>query len=292
MRKQRTGWLLLAPTLLILFITGFLPFLYVLWVGFFNWNPVSATGQMNFTGVNNYRGLVFDTEFLGSLGRTVLFMITTVSIELALGFTLAGLLVRNFPGKTFFRTIHALPLMVAPIVVGAVWKLLVIPGFGPIPFYFKKWFGIDYNIGTYAGQAFWTTVLMDVWHWTPFVTLTILAGLSAMPKEPFESARVDGANRFQQFRFITVPLLMPMLLTTTFLRIMDALRIVDEVFMLTGGGPGSATRYVGIHIWRKVFPETAYGYGSAMSLLLLYFTILLCWFLFTSITQSGKRTQV
>jgi multiple sugar transport system permease protein len=218
-------------------------------------------------------------------------MLASFTIELTLGFALAGLLVRDFPGKAFFRTIHALPLMVAPIVVGAVWKLLVIPGFGPIPFYLKKWFGIDYNIGTYYNQAFWTTVLMDVWHWTPFVTLTILAGLNAMPKEPFESARVDGANRFQQFRFITVPLLMPMLLTTSFLRIMDALRIVDEVFMLTGGGPGASTRYVGIHIWRVVFPQTDYGYGSAMSLLLLYFTILLCWFLFTSITQSGKRAQ-
>jgi multiple sugar transport system permease protein len=291
MRKQRTGWLLLAPTLIILFITGFLPFLYILWVGFFDWNPVSASGQMHFSGVDNYRRLVFDSDFLYALGRTLLFMLACVTIELSLGFALAGLLVRDFPGKAFFRTIHALPLMVAPIVVGAVWKLLVIPGFGPIPFYLKKWFDIDYNIGTYYGQAFWTTVIMDVWHWTPFVTLTILAGLSAMPKEPFESARVDGANRFQQFRFITVPLLMPMLLTTSFLRIMDALRIVDEVFMLTGGGPGASTRYVGIHIWRVVFPQTDYGYGSAMSLLLLYFTILLCWFLFTSITQSGKRAE-
>ncbi|MEZ4606786.1 MAG: sugar ABC transporter permease [Deinococcales bacterium] len=133
-------------------------------------------------------------------------------------------------------------------------------------------------------------VTMDIWHWTPFVTLTLLAGLSAMPKEPFESARVDGANRIQQFRFITLPLLMPMILTTLFLRIMDALRIVDEVWMLTGGGPGVSNRYIGIHIWRVVFPQTDYGYGSAMSLLLLYFTVVLCWLLFVSITQSGQRT--
>lgn len=291
MRKKRTAWLLLAPTLVILFVVGFLPFLYVLWVGFFNWNPVSATGDLIWTGVDNYRQLVFDAAFLGSVGRTFVFMVTTVSTELVLGFALAGLLVRDFPGKAFFRTIHALPLMVAPIVVGAVWKLLVVPGFGPVPYYLQKWFGIDYNIGRYSGQAFWTTVAMDVWHWTPFVTLTLLAGLSAMPKEPFESAKVDGANRFQQFRFLTIPLLMPIILTTAFLRIMDALRIVDEVFMLTGGGPGVATRYAGLHIWRVVFPQTAYGYGSAMSLLLLYITILLCWFLFTSMTQSGKRTR-
>lgn len=291
MKSKRTAWLLLSPTLVILFFTGFVPFVYVLWVGFFDWNTFSASGTMNYTGVNNFRRLVFDNEFLGSLWRTLRFMLATVGIEMVLGFALAGLLVKDFPGKAFFRTIHALPLMVAPIVVGAVWKLMTFPGFGPIPHYLKEWFGINYNLGTSSAQSFWTVVVMDIWHWTPFVTLTLLAGLSAMPKEPFESARVDGANRIQQFRFITVPLLMPMILTTLFLRIMDALRIVDEVWMLTGGGPGTATRYIGIHIWRVVFPQTDYGYGSAMSLLLLYFTIVLCWLLFISITQSGKRAN-
>ena len=291
MKSKRIGWLLLAPTILILFVTGLIPFIYVLWVGFFDWNTVSVSGMMNWVGVNNYRRLVFDGAFLESLWRTLGFMLATVGLELVLGFILAGLLVRDFPGKAFFRTVHALPLMVAPIVVGAVWKLMTFPGFGPIPHFLDKWFGINYNLGTSAAQSFWTVVVMDIWHWTPFVTLTLLAGLSAMPKEPFESARVDGANRVQQFRYITIPLLMPMILTVLFLRIMDALRIVDEVWMLTGGGPGAATRYVGIHIWRVVFPQTDYGYGSAMSLLLLYFTVVLCWLLFISITQSGRRAR-
>ena len=289
MWSNRVGWGLLAPTLIVLAITGFLPFIYVLYVGFFDWNVFAADPALHYAGANNYRRLVFDEEFLTALGNTLKFTFWAVGSELILGFMLAQLLTQNFPGKTIFRTIHALPLMVAPIAVGATWRLMVIPGFGPIPFYLDRWFDFDYNIGTFAGHAFFTTVLMDVWHWTPLVTLTMLAGLTALPKEPFEAALVDGANRWQVFRYLTIPLMLPVFLTTIFIRLMDALRVVDEVWMLTGGGPGNATRYVGIHIWRVVFPKTDYGYGSAMSLLVLYFTIVLCWLLFIALTQVGQK---
>ena len=187
--------------------------------------------------------------------------------------------------------IHSLPLMVAPIAVGAIWRLLNIPGFGPVPYYLDQWFGFEYQMGAVRSHAFITTVLMDIWHWTPFVTLTLLAGLSAMPREPLEQAMVDGANRWQVFRHLTIPMMMPVLLTTLFIRIMDALRVVDEVFMLTGGGPGTATRYIGIHIYRIIFPKTEYGYGSAMSLLTLYFTIVLCWLLFIAMANVGKQKE-
>jgi multiple sugar transport system permease protein len=283
------GWGLLTPTLIILVITGVLPFLYVLYIGFFDWNVFAARRGLIFAGANNYRRLVFDTDFLRSLWLTLQFTFWTVGSQLVLGFFLAQLLVKDFPGKTFFRVVHTLPLMIAPIAVGATWRLLVIPGFGPIPYYLEQWFGINYRIGSFGDQAFLTTILMDIWHWTPFVTLTLLAGLTTVPKEPLEQALVDGANKWQIFWYLTLPMMMPVILTTVFIRIMDGLRIVDEVFMLTGGGPGDATRYVGLYIWRVVFPKTDYGYGSAMSLLTLYFTIVLCWLLFVAISQSGQR---
>ena len=291
MWSNRTGWILLSPTLVILTITGLLPFFYVLYVGFFDWNVFAATPNLIYAGANNYRRLVFDPEFLNSMRVTLKFAGWAVTSELILGFLFAQLLTRDFRGKAFFRTIHALPIMIAPIAVGATWRLMVIPGFGPVPFFLDRWFEIEYNIGTFANHAFATTVLMDIWHWTPLVTLTMLAGLSAMPKEPFEAAVVDGANRWQLFRWLTLPMMMPIVLTITFIRIMDALRIVDEVWMLTGGGPGSATRYAGIHIWRAVFPKTDYGYGSAMSLLVLYFTVILCWLLFIAMTHSSKSKR-
>lgn len=289
MRANRMGWGLLSPTLIILGIVGLLPFIYVLVIGFFDWNVFSATGEPIWTAVNNYRRLVFDEAFLSSLWRTLGFTALAVGLELILGFLLATTLVRNFPGKAVFRTVHALPLLVAPIAVGATWRLLTIPGFGLVPFYLERWFDFEYRIGGQASHAFTTTVLMDIWHWTPFVTLTMLAGLSAIPREPMEQALVDGANRFQVLRFLTIPMMMPVIITTLFIRLMDALRIVDEVFLLTGGGPASATRYIGIHIWRVVLPQTDYGYGSAMSLLVLYFTIVLCWLLFIALSQIGRQ---
>lgn len=288
MRSGKTAWGLLAPTLIILGLFGLLPFIYVLYVGFHDWMIFAKVSGLVWAGVENYRRLVFDQDFLAALGRGLRFTIWTVSIQMVLGLVLAHLLMNKFKGRGFFRAIHALPLTVAPLVVGASWRLLTIPGLGPLPYYLSK-LGIDYNIGWNAQQAFFTTVLMDIWRWTPFVTLVFLAGLSALPKEPFEGAMVDGANRWQMFRYISLPMLKPVIFTALFLRIMDALRIVDEVWMLTGGGPGTATRYVGIHIWRVVFPKTDYGYGSAMSVLLLYFIIVLCWLLLTVITQAKRE---
>jgi multiple sugar transport system permease protein len=291
MKSTRIGWGFLTPTLIILGITGLLPFLFVLYVGFFDWNIFSAVRGLQWAGADNYRRLVFDDGFLASLGRTALFTGWVVISELVLGFLLAQLMTRNFRGKTVFRTIHALPLMIAPIAVGATWRLLTIPGFGLIPFYLENWFGIDYRIGNYPGQAFLTVVLMDIWHWTPFVTLTLLAGLTAVPREPLEQALVDGANRWQVYRYLTIPMIMPVILTTVFIRVMDALRVVDEVWMLTGGGPADTTRFIGLYIWRVVVPKTDYGYGSAMSLLTLYFTLVLSWLLFIAITQVGKQNS-
>lgn len=283
MRPQSVGWLFLAPSLFILFVFGVLPFIYVLVVGFFDWNSFAADPTARFSGLNNYRALVSDPGFLLSLWNTLRFGIFAVASEIVLGYLLAQLFMRDFPLKGFFRTIHTLPLMIAPVAVGATWRLMTVPGLGPIPYYLDRWFGIDFLISRYPNQAFFTTVVMDVWHWTPLVTLTLLAALSSMPKEPFEQAQIDGANRLQTFWYVTLPLLKPAILSAVFIRLMDAMRTVDEVWMLTGGGPGSATRFVGLYIWRVVFPKTDYGYGSAMSLITLYLTIVLCWLLYAGL---------
>lgn len=288
MRSNTIGWLLLTPTLAILVVFGVVPFIYVLVVGFTEWNAFAADPTPRFFGVQNYRNLVFDSQFLYSLWITLCFGFFAVASQIVLGYFLAQLLMRDFPLKGFFRTIHTLPLMVAPIAVGATWRLMTAPGLGPLPHYLERWFGIEYRIGTYADQAFLTTIIMDVWHWTPLATLTLLAGLASMPKEPFEQAQIDGANKFQIFWHITLPMLKPTILATVFIRLMDALRTVDEVWMLTGGGPGAETRYVGLYIWRVVFPKTDYGYGSAMSLLTLYLTIVMCWLLYVALVARRE----
>ncbi|MFT4148898.1 MAG: sugar ABC transporter permease [Paracoccaceae bacterium] len=289
MQSNRLGWVLLAPTLLILFLFGVVPFLYVLFVSFHQWNPFGASPDMKFNWATNYRRLVFDAQFMASLGVTAAFVFFAVVSELILGYFLAQQFMRNFPGKALFRTIHTLPLIMAPIIVGSVWKLMTTPSIGIIPAVLRDWIGYDLNIGQNALQAFILTVIMDVWHWTPLVTLTLIAALVSLPSDPFEQAQVDGANKRQIFWHITLPMIRPAILATVFIRMMDALRTVDEVLMLTGGGPGSATRYVGVHIFKEVFPRTNYGYGSAISVVVLYLTIVVCWLMYVGLIAPRTK---
>lgn len=289
MRSNKTGWLMLAPTLLILGTFGIVPFIYVLFVSFHQWNPFGASHEMVYNGAANFRRLVFDKEFLLSVGLTLKFAFFAVGSEVVLGYFLAQLLMKDFPGKSVFRTIHTLPLIVAPIVVGSVWRLMTTPSIGIIPHFLHNWFGYDMNIGRDANVAFVLTVIMDLWHWTPLVTLTLLAALLALPKDPFEQAQIDGANRRQIFWHITLPMIRPAILATVFIRMMDALRTVDEVWMLTGGGPGAATRYLGLHIWKIVFPKTDYGYGSAISVIVLYLTLVMCWILYVALVAPRQK---
>ncbi len=282
MRSNRLGWILLAPTLVILFLFGVVPFLYVLWLSFHQWNPFAVDPTIVYNGAQNFRRLVFDEAFLASLGVTCAFVFFAVVSELILGYVLATAFLKDFPGKAVFRTIHTLPLIMAPIIVGSIWKLMTTPSIGIIPHLLDSWFGLDLNIGQSALAAFTVTVIMDVWHWTPLVTLTLIAALVSLPQDPFEQAQIDGAGPRQIFWHITLPMILPALMATVFIRLMDALRIVDEVLMLTGGGPGSATRYLGVHIFREVFPSTNYGYGSAVSVIVLYLTIVVCWLLYVS----------
>lgn len=289
MQSKRLGWIFLAPTMVILFFFGVLPFIYVVYVSFHQWNPFAVNPEMVFNGADNFRQIVFDPAFLNSIGVTVMFVVFAVLFELILGYALAQAFMRDFPGKAIFRTIHTLPLIMAPIIVGSVWKLMTTPSIGIIPHFLDKWFGISMNIGTSAAAAFATVVIMDIWHWTPLVTLTLIAALVSLPPDPFEQAQIDGANKHQIFWHITLPMIAPAVVATVFIRLMDALRTVDEVWMLTGGGPGSATRFVGVHIFKEVFPKTNYGYGSTISVIVLYLTIVVCWLLY--VTMLAPRSK-
>jgi len=287
--SQYKAWGLLAPTLVILFFIGLVPFLYVIYLSLFKYNIWSVQGMV-FAGVDNFRKLMFDSSFMHSLGIGLTFVVITCSIETLLGLVIAIFLTNEFVGKGVFRTILTLPLAIAPITIGSIWVLMTNPDIGPLPYILHK-FGIDYNIGVNAKQAFFTVVFMDIWHWTPFVTLTLLAGLTSFPKEPFEAAKVDGANKWQTLRYITLPLLTPVILTMLFIRVMDTFRIFDEVWMLTGGGPGTATRFVSIDVVRRVLVSTDYGYGSSMSVFLLYLTIVMCWLLLNIISITRKEVH-
>ncbi|PIE32164.1 ABC transporter substrate-binding protein [candidate division KSB3 bacterium] len=291
-QSQAKGWALLSPTIIILVLVGVIPFFYVICYSVLKYSVYAKPGKnLRFIGLDNFRKLVFDSDLMAALGRGLVFTISTCALELILGLGLAILLTYNFWGKGIFRTVLTLPLAVAPITIGSIWVLMTNLDMGPIPYFFKQ-LGINYNIGESGIQAFWTTVAMDVWHWTPFVALTLLAGLTTFPKEPFESAQVDGATRFQVFRYLTLPLLTPVIVTTLFIRIMDTLRIFDEVWMLTSGGPGTATRYASIHVARMTIRQKNYGYGASMSIFFLYLTVVICWLLLNIVQKVRNETEL
>ena len=282
--RRQAAWGMLSPTLLILVVVGVTPFVYILFYSVFDWNILALRGRI-FAGLDNYRHLVVDPEFLRSLGRGLIFIALTCLIQLPLGYGIAVLLNRRFMGRGLVRALLVLPLAMAPVAIGALWILLTKPGIGPLPEWLGR-LGINYNRGVNAWQAFATVVAMDTWQWTPFVALALLAGIASLPKDPFEAARIDGASSLQILRHITLPLLKPVILVVLFLRILEGFRIFDQVWMLTGGGPGHATRFVSIHLFQTVLGMQEFGYGSAMTVLVLYLTIVMCWLLLVIIKRE------
>jgi multiple sugar transport system permease protein len=263
------GWLFLAPTLLILGIFGVLPFIYVLIIGFADWNTFAMDPTRRFAGVENYRRLVFDGQFLKSLWLTLQFAFWAVLSQVVLGYFLAQLLMKDFPLKGFFRTIHTLPLMVAPIAVGATWRLMTVPGLGPLPYYLDQWFGITLQLGRYPNQAFATTVIMDVWHWTPLVLLIVVAALASIDRTLYDAARVDGASEWQVIRRITLPLLAPTLVVAGLLRAVLGFKVFDEIYLLTNGGPAQSTEMISTYVRRVFIDQVNLGYGAFLGLSVL-----------------------
>jgi multiple sugar transport system permease protein len=184
------------------------------------------------------------------------------------------LLNQQIRGRELFRASLLVPMMLPTVVVGVVWRLLLHPNFGAINGTLKQ-IGIDTESLTWTASprlAFLAVIAVDVWQWTPFVFLVLLAGLQAIPQEPYEAALIDGSTRWQTFRHVTLPLLKPAILIVLLLRTMDLLRVFDQVFILTEGGPGFGTEMISLYIYRTAFRFFDFGYAAAMSFVLLLLT--------------------
>jgi multiple sugar transport system permease protein len=278
-------FLLVLPAIILLLFTGLLPFFYAIFYAFSNFILTSKKG-IEFVGLQNFQKFVDDPEFITSLSRGVCFSSLSVLIELSLGIGIAFMLSREFKGRNFFKILLCLPLSIPPIIVGAIWRLMVYPGIGPLP-YILGLLGLKYDITTDGLQALVTVVLVNVWHWIPFDALIILAGLSGIQREVIESSAVDGATTLQQLRHILMPLIKYELLLVMLIRFMDSLKIFDEVWMMTGGGPGSATRFLSISLYTLILKGWDVGYGAAISLIFLYLMEVLTWILYKVISLYG-----
>jgi multiple sugar transport system permease protein len=267
--ERALPYLLIAPTLCVLVALSIYPLIYAVKVSL---QADSGTGTR--WTLQNFTRLFTDDFFLSALGRTLVYAAIALTFEFLLGLGLAVLLNRRMRGRSFFRAALLVPMMLPPVVVGVVWRLLLNPNFGAINGTLQG-FGAGTESLTWTASptlAFASVIMVDIWQWTPFIFLILLAGLQAIPEEPYEAALIDGSSPWQTFRHVTLPLLKPAILIALLLRTMDLLRVFDQIFILTEGGPGSATETISLYIYRTAFRFGDFGYAAAMSFVLLILT--------------------
>jgi len=225
--------------------------------------------DVGFTGGDNFIDVFNDAVFWQAIGTTAWYVILTVSIETLLGLLLALLVSRELRFAGLIRVTLILPMTIAPVVVGVIWRLLYASGIGIVDPLFEV-FGLDPpNVLAHGTSAFLGLVVVDVWEWTPLLFLILLAGLQSLPQDPIEAARVDGASALQTFFHHTLPLLRPVLLVAVVLRTIDAVGTFDQIYVLTKGGPGTATQLISIYAYNTAFLFNQYGRAMAMLIGLL-----------------------
>jgi multiple sugar transport system permease protein len=277
-------WYLLIPAVGLLAFIDLAPFFYMLYLSFQRWILVSSK-PVTYIGFDNYQFLVNDAEFLNAFVRGVTFAVLGIIIQLVAGLGAAFIMIRKFRGAALFKVILVLPLAVAPVAIGSMWRLMMFPGVGPIPYYLEHYLGFEWNLTGNSEMAFATTILMDTWHWLPLAALILLSGIAGISPSILESAMLDGVGSWQKLRFIYLPLIRFEILFVVLLRGMDAFRIFDEIWMLTGGGPGGATRFLSVSLYTLILKGWDIGYGAAVSIVYLYVIIVLCWTLYQAVTR-------
>ncbi|HEU4714328.1 MAG TPA: sugar ABC transporter permease [Pyrinomonadaceae bacterium] len=258
-------YLLIAPAVAVLLALSIYPLIYSITVSL----QVGDDWSMG-----NFTRLATDNFFLTAMAHTFVYAVVALTCEFLLGLTLALLLNKQIRGRGLFRAGLLVPMMLPPVVVGVVWRLMLNPNFGAVNGTLKQ-IGIDTESLTWTASptlAMLAVIAVDIWQWTPFVFLVLLAGLQAIPQEPYEAALIDGSSRWQTFRHVTLPLLKPAILIVLLLRTMDLLRVFDQIFILTEGGPGFATETISLYIYRTAFRFFDFGYAAAMSFVLLALT--------------------
>ena len=271
--------LMLAPAMVILAGLTLFPTLYMFTAAFQRISP-DPTVPREFVGLGNFARMFGDEELLIAFWNTIVFTVSAVSIEFVLGLGLALLFEKYVRRFNFLKTIMMMPMMLPSITVAITWKLIYQPQFGVLnEFMFQlglplqAWAG-DYNL------AMATIVAVDVWQWTPFIFLLMLAGLASLPDEPYEAAAIDGASSWRQFWDLTLPFLKPIIAIAILLRLMDALRLFDIVFVLTAGGPANATVTASYYLYNVGRRFLDIGYAAAISLVVLAVTVAVStWFI-------------
>jgi multiple sugar transport system permease protein len=278
-KKKLTPWLFVLPCIVIILAVTIFPTIYSFGLSFTKWEI--SLPDRPFIGFGNYAALFRDVRFLHSIMITAIVVAVGVGVEMVLGFGLGQLLSGRMKGKRFFVAALLLPVMVMPVVVGYTWRLLWDAMYGPI----------NQIIGWIIGRPFqhvwlantWTAIfailVTEIWQWTPFMFLVFLSGIVSLDPEIFEAADIDGASGLDKLRYLTLPLLRPIIIVALLIRGLDALKFFDVIFALTGGAPGNSTETISFYIYKTGYQFFRLGYGAAASFILLIALVIILTYL-------------
>jgi len=262
---------LLVPLAVVLLIVLAYPFGYSFFISFHNYE-LTSLDDIRFVGLSNYTELLHDDSYWNSISNTLIFVVGAVSIETFLGLGLALLIQKLGVFRNFILAVLLTPMFITPIAVGLMFRFLLNSQMGVIPLYLSA-LGIE--VDWFSSElALLSIILIDVWQWTPFMLLLILAGLESLPNAPFEAAKVDGATAWFTFINVTLPLLRPVMVVAIIIRGVDASKVFEYVYAITRGGPGDRTEMILFHVYKEGFRFFRMGNAAAMSFILV--TILLC----------------
>jgi len=280
--------LLMIPAMAVILVLIIYPLIFSLTRSFTNFNL--GIPNISFIGFDNYVQAIKDPHFINSLTVTLKFSFGTTLIGLILGFLSAFLLKRKFFGKRIITLLLIVPMMTTPVVVGIIWMLMFQPGFGVVNGLLSligldgpKWF-LESNAALIA------VTIADIWQWTPFYTLIILAGLLSVPQGIIEAAKVDGASNWQMFWRIIIPMIKNLVIIAVLIRLIDSFKVFDSIFIMTNGGPGRATEVLSMFIYRTGLPYLNMGYSLAMSYLFLIILSIIGFILLRYLTKSKSAT--
>jgi multiple sugar transport system permease protein len=274
-RERRFAAALLAPAFVALMATTTFPLLFLVWTSAFRMDLAMPFAD-GYTGLDNYWELLRDPRFWSSLTVSLIYTVSTVVLQVAIGLALALLVLDMKRGQSLFRIVAILPVVLSPAVVGMVWRTFMLaPEFGIVDY-----LAITAGLGSqnWLGDptlALVSVIAIHTWQWTPFAFMVLLASLAALPDDLYEAARIDRASAWQRFRRITLPLIRPAIVMVVIMRTMVALTAFAAIFTVTGGGPGTATEILNLYAYRKSFTELSIGYGSTLAVALLIVTILI-----------------
>jgi multiple sugar transport system permease protein len=272
-QERRFALALLAPAVLVLVLTTTAPLIYLLWTSL-NRIDFSMPWLSGFAGFDNFARMSGDPRFWSSLGLTLVYTASTVTLQVGIGLSLALLVMQIPRGQGALRVAAILPIVLAPVVVGLFWRTFVLsPDFGLVDLATRALGLGGHNWLGDPQLALISVIVIHTWQWTPFAFLVMLASLSSLPPDIFEAARIDRATAWQRFRRITLPLIRPAIVIVIIMRTMVALSAFAAIFAATGGGPGTATEILNLYAYRTSFSELNLGYGAALAVILLAMTL-------------------